>query len=57
MIISTAGNTPGSLGDLVCAATSFDDVESKLLPALADDLDADSVRRRIAVGGVLRRRR
>jgi len=57
MIISTAGNTPGSLGDLVCAATSFDDVESKLLPALGDDLDADSVRRRIAVGGVLRRRR
>jgi DNA-binding CsgD family transcriptional regulator len=42
MIISTAGNTPGSLGDLVCAVTSFDDVETDLLPALADDLDADS---------------
>ena len=42
MIISTAGNTPGSLGDLVCAATSFDDVETELLPALAEDLDADS---------------
>jgi hypothetical protein len=42
MIISTAGNTPGSLGDLVCAATSFGDVETELLPALADDLDADS---------------
>jgi len=42
MIISTAGNTPGSLGDLVSAATSFDDVETDLLPALADDLDADS---------------
>jgi DNA-binding CsgD family transcriptional regulator len=42
MIISTAGNTPCSLGDLVCAATSFDDVETDLLPALADDLDADS---------------
>jgi DNA-binding CsgD family transcriptional regulator len=42
MIISTAGNTPGSLEDLVCAVTSFDDVETDLLPALADDLDADS---------------
>ena len=42
MIISTAGSTPGSLGDLVCAATSFDDVETELLPALAEDLDADS---------------
>jgi DNA-binding CsgD family transcriptional regulator len=42
VIISTAGNTPGSLTDLVCAATSFDDVETDLLPALADDLDADS---------------
>jgi|tagenome__1003787_1003787.scaffolds.fasta_scaffold20924444_2 DNA-binding CsgD family transcriptional regulator len=42
MIISTAGNTPCSLGDLVCAATSFDDVQTDLLPALADDLDADS---------------
>jgi hypothetical protein len=42
VIISTAGNTPGSLADLVCAATSFDDVETDLLPALADDLDADS---------------
>jgi DNA-binding CsgD family transcriptional regulator len=42
MIISTAGNTPGSLGDLVCAATSFGDVETELLPALAEDLDADS---------------
>ena len=29
MIISTAGNTPSSLGDLVCAATSFDDVGSR----------------------------
>jgi hypothetical protein len=42
MIISTAGSTPGSLGDLVCAATSFGDVETELLPALAEDLDADS---------------
>src|ERR1700739_1717019 len=42
MIISTAGNTPRDLRDLVCAATSFGDVETKLLPALADDLDADS---------------
>src|SRR5258707_8523831 len=42
MIISTAGNTPCSLGDLVCGATSFDDVQTELLPALADDLDADS---------------
>jgi DNA-binding CsgD family transcriptional regulator len=42
MIISTAGSTPGSLGDLVCAAASFDDVQTDLLPALADDLDADS---------------
>src|ERR1700756_1432278 len=42
MIISTAGNTPCSLDDLVCAVTSFDDVETDLLPALADDLDADS---------------
>jgi hypothetical protein len=42
MIISTAANTPSSLTDLVCAATSFDDVETALLPALADDLDADS---------------
>jgi DNA-binding CsgD family transcriptional regulator len=42
MIISTAGKTPCSLGDLVCAATSFGDVETELLPALADDLDADS---------------
>jgi hypothetical protein len=32
MIISTAGNTPCSLGDPVCAATSFDDVETDLLP-------------------------
>ena len=42
MIISTATNTPSSLADLVCAATSFDDVEMDLLPALADDLEADS---------------
>jgi DNA-binding CsgD family transcriptional regulator len=42
MIISTAGNTPRNLRDLVCAATSFDDVQASLLPALADDLDADS---------------
>ena len=42
MIISTAGNTPRNLRDLVCAATSFDDLETNLLPALADDLDADS---------------
>ncbi len=42
MIISTADNTPCSLADLVSAATSFDDVETDLLPALADDLDADS---------------
>jgi DNA-binding CsgD family transcriptional regulator len=42
MIISTAGNTAGSLGDLVCAATSFGEVQTELLPALADDLDADS---------------
>lgn len=42
MIILTAGNTPRSLGDLVCAATSFDDVQTDLLPGLADDLDADS---------------
>jgi DNA-binding CsgD family transcriptional regulator len=42
MIISTAGKTPRSLGNLVCAATSFGDLETDLLPALADDLDADS---------------
>lgn len=42
MIISTARNTPRNLRDLVCAATSFDDLEANLLPALADDLDADS---------------
>jgi DNA-binding CsgD family transcriptional regulator len=42
MIISTLGNTPRALGDLICAATSFDDVETDLLPALADDLEADS---------------
>jgi DNA-binding CsgD family transcriptional regulator len=42
MIISTPGNAPGSLADLVCAATSFGEVETELLPALAEDLDADS---------------
>jgi hypothetical protein len=42
MIISTVGSTPGNLANLVCAATSFDDVKTELLPALADDLDADS---------------
>jgi DNA-binding CsgD family transcriptional regulator len=42
MIISMAGDTPRTLRDLVCTATSFDDVETNLLPALADDLDADS---------------
>src|ERR1700741_5471407 len=42
MIISMAGNTPHNLRDLVCAASSFDDVDPNLLPALADDLGADS---------------
>jgi hypothetical protein len=32
MISPTAGNTPCSFGDLVSAATSFDDVETDLLP-------------------------
>src|SRR5882757_9299367 len=42
MIVSTVGNPPRGLGDLICAARSFDDVQSDLLPALADDLDAKS---------------
>ena len=42
MIISTVGNAPCELGDLICAAMSFDDVETDLLPALAADLDVDS---------------
>ena len=56
MILWTAANEPHSLVDLVCAATSFDDVESDLLPALADDLDADSAGfyRAIRVGDSVR---
>jgi DNA-binding CsgD family transcriptional regulator len=42
MIVSTEGNPPRGLGDLICAARSFDDVQLQLLPALADDLDAKS---------------
>jgi DNA-binding CsgD family transcriptional regulator len=42
MIISTSGKAPSGLPDRICAGTSFDDVKSDLLPALADDLDAKS---------------
>jgi hypothetical protein len=42
MIISTSGKVPSGLPDRICAGASFDDVQSDLLPALADDLDAKS---------------
>jgi DNA-binding CsgD family transcriptional regulator len=42
MIVSTSGRAPTGLSDLICAGRSFDDVPAHLLPALADDLDAES---------------
>jgi DNA-binding CsgD family transcriptional regulator len=42
MITWTSATAPTGLTDLICAGTSFGDVPAHLLPALADDLDAES---------------
>jgi hypothetical protein len=56
MIVSTSGRAPAGLSDLICAGRSFDDVPAHLLPALADDLDAESAsfRHVIREGGTVR---
>ena len=42
MIFSTSGTAPSGLTGFIRDSTSFDDVPLHLLPALADDLDAQS---------------
>jgi hypothetical protein len=56
MIVSTSDRAPGGLNDLICAGTSFDDVSARMLPALTDDLDAESgsFRQVIRGGGTVR---
>jgi DNA-binding CsgD family transcriptional regulator len=56
MIVSMSGRAPGGLSDLICASMSFDDVPARMLPALTDDLDAESgsFRQVIRGGGTVR---
>ena len=56
MITWTSATAPAGLTELICAGTSFDDVSDSLLPALTDDLDAESgsFRQVVREGGAVR---
>jgi DNA-binding CsgD family transcriptional regulator len=56
MITWTSATAPAGLTELICAGTSFSDVSASLLPALTDDLEAESssFRQVVREGGAVR---